>query len=74
MEFLSGRKHLPSIDEMKKDTEMEMQRRWQKGLKRKQAHILGPDQVNLNFSFDTVFMCFFLCSSIQFQYLCFFYT
>lgn len=45
MQFLSGRKERPSKKEMLADTEAEMQRRWNKGYKKRQAHMMGTDQV-----------------------------
>lgn len=45
MKFLSGKKKLPSKAEMLKDTEEEMAKRWAKGYKKRQAHLMGPDQV-----------------------------
>lgn len=45
MTFLSGRKPWPSKDEMLKDTETEMAKRWARGYKKRQAHMMGTDQV-----------------------------
>jgi dimethylaniline monooxygenase (N-oxide forming) len=42
--FLTGQKRLPSKDEMVKDCENEMNQRWQKGLRKHQAHVMGEDQ------------------------------
>lgn len=46
MKFLSGKKALPSKEEMQANTDAEMQRRWDKGYKKRQAHMMGDDQVN----------------------------
>lgn len=45
MKFLSGKKPMPSKEEMLSNTEMEMQKRWDKGYKKRQAHLMGEDQV-----------------------------
>lgn len=45
MKFLSGQKQLPSKKEMLRETEEEMEKRWAKGYKKRQAHLMGPDQV-----------------------------
>jgi hypothetical protein len=42
--FLSGQKRLPSRGEMLKDCENEMKQRWEKGLRKHQAHVMGEDQ------------------------------
>lgn len=36
--------HLPSLHEMLLDTDMEMEARWKKGYKKRQAHMMGEDQ------------------------------
>lgn len=35
---------LPSMGEMREDTEKDMQLRWSKGYSKRQAHMMGPDQ------------------------------
>lgn len=45
MKFLSGQKPWPTKDEMLKDTELEMAKRWARGYKKRQAHMMGTDQV-----------------------------
>lgn len=45
MKFFSGKKPMPSKKEMLRDTEIEMQKRWDKGYKKRQAHMMGKDQV-----------------------------
>lgn len=47
MKYYSGKKELPSQKEMEEDTDKDMESRRQRGLKEKQAHFLGPEQVNL---------------------------
>lgn len=44
MAFLSGRKRLPTRAAMLADTERDMAVRWSKGYKKRQAHMMGPDQ------------------------------
>lgn len=39
--FMTGRKALPSRDEMRQDTDREMNGKWQSGVKRSKAHALG---------------------------------
>lgn len=46
MKFLSGQKALPSKKEMIQDTEDEMKSRWEKGYKKRQAHLMGSNQVS----------------------------
>lgn len=58
MKFLSGEKPWPTKAEMLKDTEEEMQKRWSKGLKRRQAHMMGTDQVRMN-TLLCAWKCFF---------------
>lgn len=43
--FLSGRKAMPTKEKMTEDTENEMEKRWAKGYKKRQAHMMGTDQV-----------------------------
>lgn len=45
MKFFSGKKAWPTKEKMLHDTEVDMQKRWDKGYKRRQAHMMGPDQV-----------------------------
>lgn len=45
MTFLSGRKSWPSKDDMQRNTIIDMQKRWDKGYKKRQAHMMGTDQV-----------------------------
>lgn len=45
VKFLSGQKAMPSKEVMTSDTEVEMQKRWDKGYKKRQAHMMGTDQV-----------------------------
>lgn len=42
--FLSGRKQLPSQEEMLEDCTNEMNLRWQKGFRKHQAHVMGEAQ------------------------------
>lgn len=42
--FMTGRRRLPSRQEMQEDQDKEMNERWSKGLKQHQAHIMGADQ------------------------------
>lgn len=42
--FMTKRKQLPGNDEMFQDFDKEMNRRWEKGLRKHQAHIMGEDQ------------------------------
>lgn len=42
--FICGEKKMPSKREMLADTECEMQKRWDKGYKKRQAHMMGEDQ------------------------------
>lgn len=44
VKFLSGAKELPSKEDMLRETEEEMQERWDKGYKKRQAHMMGPEQ------------------------------
>lgn len=44
VKYLSGLKKLPSREEMMADTEREMSDRWARGYKKRQAHMMGPDQ------------------------------
>lgn len=44
MKFLSGERPMPSADAMRADTERDMQQRWQRGYKKRQAHMMGSDQ------------------------------
>lgn len=41
--FMTGLKQLPSKDEMIKDTETDMELRWNRGLPKKKGHLMGPD-------------------------------
>lgn len=52
MKFLTKEKELPSRKEMLQDTDEEMEKRWAKGYKKRQAHMMGPVQV----SYFTVFI------------------
>lgn len=42
--FMTGRKDLPSQNEMLQDFQREMNERWSKGFKKHQAHLMGHDQ------------------------------
>lgn len=42
--FMCGEKKMPTKQEMLADTEREMQKRWDKGYKKRQAHMMGEDQ------------------------------
>lgn len=44
MTYLSGRKPMPSEEEMRADTDREMALRWARGYKKRQAHMMGSDQ------------------------------
>ena len=46
IKFYSGGKKLPTQKEMLDDTEQEMEKRWKRGYKKRQAHMMGPDQCN----------------------------
>lgn len=46
IKFISGQKELPSREEMLTQTKKEMDERWAKGYKRRQAHMMGPEQGN----------------------------
>lgn len=46
MKYFSKQKALPSKADMLKDTNDEMEARWQKGYKKRQAHMMGPTQTN----------------------------
>lgn len=46
LKFFSGKKALPSQKEMMEDTDREMQERWKRGYKKRQAHMMGADQVS----------------------------
>ncbi|XP_030376010.1 senecionine N-oxygenase [Scaptodrosophila lebanonensis] len=46
LSYFSGNNKLPSTEEMLADTDLEMNRRWKKGLKKRHAHMLGPDQLH----------------------------
>ncbi|XP_035790603.1 flavin-containing monooxygenase FMO GS-OX-like 2 [Anopheles albimanus] len=41
--FYSGRLPMPTREEMERDHEREMAERWNRGLKKRQAHMMGPD-------------------------------
>lgn len=43
LKYLSGKKTLPSKEEMLKETNEEMKTRWKNGLTKKQAHMMGVD-------------------------------
>lgn len=43
--YFTGEKTLPSKKEMLEDTAKEMQERWDHGYKKRQAHMMGPEQV-----------------------------
>lgn len=42
--YLSGAMELPTKEEMRLDTEKEMNKRWEKGYSKKKAHMMGPNQ------------------------------
>jgi hypothetical protein len=42
--FITGRKPMPSKEEMQEDTDREMAERWGRGYKKHQAHLMGPEQ------------------------------
>lgn len=44
MKYFSKQKQLPSKADMLKETNDEMEERWAKGLKKRQAHMMGPVQ------------------------------
>lgn len=46
LRFITQQKYLPSEKEMLKDFENEMNKRWSRGLKKYQAHMMGSDQNN----------------------------
>ncbi|ETN67912.1 dimethylaniline monooxygenase [Anopheles darlingi] len=41
--FYSGRLPMPTREEMERDHEREMSERWNRGVKKRQAHMMGPD-------------------------------
>lgn len=43
LKFMTGIKKLPSKEEMMEDTDREMKQRWERGLKKSQAHLMGTD-------------------------------
>lgn len=45
MKYLSGQIPWPTKEYMIKDTEQEMAKRWSRGYKKRQAHMMGTDQV-----------------------------
>lgn len=47
MKFLTREKELPSREEMLRETNDEMEKRWAKGYKKRQAHMMGPVQVSI---------------------------
>lgn len=51
MEFWKGNKEFPSKGEMLQDTRHEMEKRFAKGYKKRQAHMMGEDQVIFCFRF-----------------------
>ncbi|XP_019865641.1 senecionine N-oxygenase [Aethina tumida] len=44
--FMNGSMQLPSADEMRMHTENDMQARWAKGYTKRQAHMMGPEQLS----------------------------
>uniref|UniRef100_A0A2M4A8U0 Flavin-containing monooxygenase n=1 Tax=Anopheles triannulatus TaxID=58253 RepID=A0A2M4A8U0_9DIPT len=46
IKFFSGAKALPTVEEMAADTAADMEERWKRGLKRRQAHMMGPIEDN----------------------------
>ncbi|XP_025836607.1 flavin-containing monooxygenase FMO GS-OX-like 2 isoform X2 [Agrilus planipennis] len=44
VKYLDGDLKLPSEEEMREDTEKDMQLRWEKGYNKRQAHMMGPGQ------------------------------
>lgn len=50
MEFLTGQKALPSKDDMLDDMKQDIDRRMKKGYKKRQMHLMGPDQVKFAFN------------------------
>lgn len=44
MQFISGKLQMPGKEKMIRSTEEEMQMRWDKGYKQRQAHMMGSDQ------------------------------
>lgn len=44
MKFLSGEKQLPSRQEMLEDMWAQVEHHWNKGYRRHQTHVLGPEQ------------------------------
>lgn len=42
--FITGRKPMPSKEEMIEDTDREMAERWSRGYRKHQAHLMGPEQ------------------------------
>ncbi|CAO1382341.1 unnamed protein product [Diamesa hyperborea] len=43
LKFMTGLKELPSKEEMMEETDREMEQRWERGLKKCQAHLMGTD-------------------------------
>lgn len=48
LKYWSGEKSLPTKSEMTEDTNRDMKKQWDKGIKTRQAHLLGVDQVITN--------------------------
>lgn len=46
LEYFTGRQSLPCKAEMLLDTQTQMQKRWENGFKKRQAHMMGPEQIN----------------------------
>lgn len=48
IKYFTGERQLPTKEEMLDDTLQDMERRWKKGYKKRQAHMMGSDQVSLS--------------------------
>lgn len=58
MKFLTGEKALPTKIEMLAATAKDMQERWDRGYKKHQAHMMGPDQVSSHINSPYLLFCF----------------
>lgn len=67
MKFMTGEKKLPSKEAMLKETNDEMETRWAKGYKKRQAHMMGPVQVRyFNLIKFIQYHCFVLIYTYEF--------
>lgn len=45
LKYWTNALEMPSKDDMLKDTDIQMKKQWDKGNSKREAHLLGPDQV-----------------------------